>query len=78
MNPARNDDSRTTSGECPVSDTDGLSYPAEDGNGLLLAEKSISVSHIVNGCTRLQPCVMLIGQAVGALAALAIKKGEDR
>lgn len=43
-------------------------------NGLLLAEKSISVSHIVNGCTRLQPCVMLIGQAVGALAALAIKK----
>jgi hypothetical protein len=45
-------------------------------NGLLLAEKSISVSHIVNGCTRLQPCVMLIGQAVGALAALAIKKGR--
>jgi len=43
-------------------------------NGLLLAEKSISVSHIVNGCTRLQPCVMLIGQAVGALAALSIKK----
>lgn len=45
-------------------------------NGLLLAEKSISVSHIVNGCTRLQPVVMLIGQAAGALAAVAIRKGR--
>ncbi len=40
--------------------------------GLLAAEKSISVTHIVNGCTRLQPVVMLIGQAVGALAALSV------
>lgn len=41
-------------------------------NGLIVAEKSISVSHIVNGCTRLQPCVMLIGQAAGAAAALCV------
>lgn len=43
-------------------------------DGLIAAEKSISVSHIVNGCTRLQPIVMLIGQAAGAAAALSIKK----
>ncbi len=41
-------------------------------DGLIVAEKSISVSHIVNGCTRLQPCVMLIGQAAGAAAALCV------
>lgn len=40
--------------------------------GLIFAEKSISVTHIVNGCTRLQPVVMLLGQAAGALAALAV------
>lgn len=45
--------------------------------GFLAAEKNIGVSHIVNGCTRLQPCVMLTGQAVGALAALAIKADTD-
>lgn len=40
-------------------------------DGLIAAEKSISVTHIVNGCTRLQPVVILIGQAAGAAAALA-------
>lgn len=45
----------------------------EKTDGLVVAEKSISVSHIVNGCSRLQPVVMLIGQAAGALAALASK-----
>ena len=43
--------------------------------GLVLAEKSISVSNIVNGTTRLQPVVLGIGQAAGALAALAATKG---
>lgn len=46
----------------------------QDIDGLILAEKSISVSHIVNGCTRLQPIVMLIGQAAGVIAALAVKE----
>lgn len=44
----------------------------ENIDGLIAAEKSISVSHIVNGCTRLQPVVMLIGQAAGAAAALSV------
>jgi len=43
-------------------------------DGLLIAEKSISVTHLVNGCTRLQPVVMQIGQAAGACAALCVKE----
>ncbi|WP_407525002.1 FAD-dependent oxidoreductase [Lacibacter sp. MH-610] len=43
-------------------------------NGIIIAEKSISVSNVVNGTTRLQPCVMMTGQAAGTLAALAVKK----
>ncbi|MCM1449797.1 MAG: FAD-dependent oxidoreductase [Clostridiales bacterium] len=39
---------------------------------LLVTEKSVSVSNIVNGTTRLQPVVMQIGQAAGALAALSV------
>ncbi|MCB9057456.1 MAG: FAD-dependent oxidoreductase [Calditrichae bacterium] len=42
--------------------------------GILAAEKSISVTHIVNGATRLQPVVMQIGQATGAAAALCVKQ----
>ena len=42
-------------------------------NNFIVAEKSISVSNIVNGTTRLQPCVMQIGQAAGLLAALSSK-----
>jgi len=41
--------------------------------GLLVAEKSISVTHLVNGCTRLQPVVMQIGQAAGTAAALCVR-----
>ncbi|MEM7660135.1 MAG: FAD-dependent oxidoreductase, partial [Bacteroidota bacterium] len=41
-------------------------------DGLIVAEKSISVSHMVNGASRLQPCVITIGQAAGAAAALAV------
>ena len=42
-------------------------------SGLIVAEKGISVSNVVNGTTRLQPWVLLIGQAAGALAAASIK-----
>ncbi len=45
----------------------------KDYDGLLVAEKNISVSHIVNGTTRLQPVVMSVGQAVGAAAALSVQ-----
>ena len=45
----------------------------EKGEGLLVCEKGISVSNIVNGATRLQPCVLLTGQAAGVLAALSVR-----
>ncbi|PWU03256.1 MAG: FAD-dependent oxidoreductase, partial [Bacteroidetes bacterium] len=51
----------------------------EKTDGLIVTEKGISVSNIVNGTTRLQPCVMLTGQAAGVLAANAvIKKIQPR
>ncbi len=34
------------------------------------------MSNIVNGTTRLQPCVMLIGQAAGALAAVSVRDAK--
>ena len=43
---------------------------------LLVADKAISVSWEMNGGTRLQPVVMGLGQAAGALAALAVKSGR--
>ncbi len=50
----------------------GTLIPDSVGN-MIVTEKSISVSNIANGCTREQPVVLQIGQAAGALAALAIK-----
>ncbi|MBQ2112312.1 MAG: FAD-dependent oxidoreductase [Bacteroidales bacterium] len=44
---------------------------------LIVAEKSISVSNLMNGATRLQPVVMQIGQAAGALAAIAVTEGRS-
>jgi hypothetical protein len=41
--------------------------------GLIVAEKGISVSNVVNGTTRLQPVVLGTGQAAGALAALSVQ-----
>ena len=43
-------------------------------DNLLVAEKSISVSNLVNGATRLQPVVMQLGQAAGVLAAYSVKR----
>lgn len=43
-------------------------------DGLIVAEKSIGVTNIVNGATRLQPVVLGIGQAAGALAAVALQQ----
>jgi hypothetical protein len=44
-------------------------------DGFLPAEKNLSQSRMANGATRLQPHTLLMGQAVGAIAALAIEKG---
>lgn len=41
---------------------------------LILAEKSISVSNIVNGATRLQPVVLGIGHAAGLVAVVALEE----
>lgn len=54
----------------------GVMIP-QDVKGLIVAEKSISVSNIVNGTTRLQPVVLQIGQAAGVLAALSVKDCMD-
>jgi len=48
--------------------------PAET-QGLLVCEKNISVSHIANGATRLQPVVLGLGQAAGMAAALCVEQG---
>lgn len=45
-------------------------------DGLLIADKAISVTNIANGSTRLQPVILQVGQAAGALAALAIQQGK--
>lgn len=43
----------------------------------ITAEKSIGVSNIVNGASRLQPVVLGIGQAAGALAGTAILNEQN-
>jgi hypothetical protein len=51
----------------------GTLLSAEVDN-LLAADKAISVSHMANGATRLQPLILNIGQAAGAAAALCIER----
>jgi predicted alpha-1,2-mannosidase len=46
-------------------------------NGLVVCEKGISVSNLANGSTRLQPCVLLTGQAAGILAALSVQHNKE-
>lgn len=41
-------------------------------DGLIVSDKAISVSNLINGATRLQPVVLLTGQAAGTLAANAV------
>lgn len=44
-------------------------------DGFLACDKNISVSHLANGATRLQPIVLGIGQAAGMAAALCVEQG---
>ena len=74
-------------GDALETDLDGPNYPKGGGpfqvpfeafvpeaiDGLMFAEKNISQSRLVSGATRLQPVTMLTGQAVGAIAALAVR-----
>lgn len=41
---------------------------------LIIADKAVSVTNIVNGASRLQPVVLQMGQSAGFLAAIAVKK----
>ena len=49
----------------------------ERTDGLVAAEKSFSVTGLANGATRLQPVALLVGQAAGTLAALAVTEGTE-
>ncbi len=49
----------------------------KDYAGLIVAEKSIGVTNIVNGATRLQPVVLGIGQAAGIIAAIAVQQNIE-
>jgi hypothetical protein len=43
-------------------------------DGFLPAEKNLGYTRLAAGATRLQPSTMVVGQAAGAIAALALKK----
>lgn len=49
----------------------------KETDGLIVAEKSISVSSIANGSSRLQPVVMGIGQAAGIAAAMSVQQEHE-
>lgn len=53
----------------------GVVIPVE-GEDLLVADKAVSVDWEMNGGVRLQPVLMGLGQAAGALAALAARTGR--
>ena len=53
----------------------GSLIPTSEEN-LIITEKSISVSNIVNGTTRLQPVVLQLGQAAGVMAAIAYNENK--
>ena len=53
----------------------GVVVPVEVED-LLVADKAVSVSWEMNGAVRLQPVIMGLGQAAGALAALAVRDGK--
>jgi len=49
----------------------------EKVDGFIVSDKAISVSNLINGATRLQPVVLLTGQAAGTLAAIAVKDKKE-
>jgi hypothetical protein len=46
-----------------------------DVDGLLVVEKNLSMSRLVNAAVRVQPSSMMTGMAAGALAAIAVARG---
>lgn len=43
----------------------------------VVAEKSVSVTNLINGATRLQPMTVQFGQVAGVIAALSVAKGVE-
>ena len=76
QNPRREELSHLWFGKIPSFSVPlGVVIPVETED-LLVADKAVSVSWEMNGATRLQPVVTGLGQAAGALAALAVKSGR--
>ena len=46
-----------------------------DVDGLLVAEKNLSMSRLVNAAVRVQPSAMMTGMAAGTIAAIAVARG---
>lgn len=46
-------------------------------DGLIAAEKNLSMSRLAQGSLRLQPITMMTGQAAGALAAVCVRDGKQ-
>ena len=46
----------------------------QDTDGLLAAEKNLSMTRLSAGALRLQPICMMTGQTAGALAALSVRE----
>ncbi len=69
-------------GKIPFPPVPSFSVPMgalipEQTENLIVADKAISVSNLINGSTRLQPVVLLTGQAAGTLAALAVQQRTE-
>ena len=76
QNPRREELSHLWFGKIPSFSVPlGVVIPVETDD-LLVADKAVSTSWEMNGGTRLQPVVMGLGQAAGALAAIAVKTGR--
>lgn len=75
QNPRREELSHLWFGKIPSFSVPlGVTVPVKVED-LLVADKAVSVSWEMNGAVRLQPVITGLGQAAGALAALAVRKG---
>jgi len=76
QNPRREELSHLWFGKIPSFSVPlGVVIPL-DAEDFLVADKAMSSSWEMNGGTRLQPVVMGVGQAAGALSALAVRTGR--
>lgn len=76
QNPHREELSHLWFGKIPSFSVPlGVVIPV-DTEDFLIADKAVSVSWEMNGSVRLQPVIMGLGQAAGALAAIAVRSGR--